>query len=62
MDYKKSGRLGHNIYIGETDHFVLRGSYVHGAITGHNVKSRARENIIAYNRIMDEKEGASNSA
>jgi hypothetical protein len=59
VDYKKWGRLGHNIYIGEVDHFVLRGSYVHGAITGHNVKSRARENIIAYNRIMDETEGAS---
>jgi hypothetical protein len=59
VDYEKYGRLGHNIYIGEIGRFILRGSYVHGAITGNNVKSRARENIIANNRIMDENDGAS---
>jgi hypothetical protein len=59
VDYQKHGRLGHNIYIGRTDRFVLRGSYVHGAVTGHNVKSRALENIIVNNRITDESDGAS---
>ena len=59
VDYRKFGRLGHNIYIGEIRSFTLTGSYVHGAIIGHNVKSRARYNTIQYNRIMDENDGGS---
>ena len=59
VDYRKTGRLGHNIYIGEIRSFTLTGSYVHGAIIGHNVKSRARYNTIQYNRIMDENDGGS---
>lgn len=48
----------HNIYIGDRVHrFTLRYSYSHGARIGHNVKSRARENHIEYNRIMDEVDG-----
>lgn len=44
----------HNMYISErTRRFVLRGSYSHGANVGHNVKSRAKENRIVYNRITD---------
>jgi len=35
---------------------------VHHARIGHNVKSRARENIIAYNRIVDEAAGTSSYA
>lgn len=57
VDYERYGRLGHNIYIGEIGRFTLRGSYIHGAVTGHNVKTRARENYLLYNRIMD-REGA----
>jgi hypothetical protein len=50
----------HNIYIGaRTDRFTLRASYSHHARVGHNVKSRARENHIVYNRIMDEGDGES---
>ncbi len=45
---------GHNIYIGEAKPFVLIGSWIHGAVDGHNVKSRARENRILYNRIEDD--------
>ena len=59
VDYKHHGRLGHNIYIGEIAKFTLRGSYIHDAETGHNVKSRAHENYILYNRITDEKLGSS---
>lgn len=45
----------HNIYVSErTRRFILRGSYSHGANVGHNVKSRAEENWILYNRITDE--------
>lgn len=59
VDYKKTGRLGHNIYVGNVRSFTLRYSYVHGAIIGHNVKSRAKTNTIAYNRIMDGPDGGS---
>lgn len=45
---------GHNIYIGEAKPFVLIGSWIHGAVDGHNVKSRASENRILYNRIEDD--------
>ncbi|NOQ13410.1 MAG: right-handed parallel beta-helix repeat-containing protein [Methyloprofundus sp.] len=59
VNYKQHKRLGHNIYIGEIAKFTLKGSYIHDAETGHNVKSRARENYILYNRITDEKFGSS---
>lgn len=58
VDYKKTGSLGHNIYIGRVRSFTLRGSYSHGAVTGHNVKTRARENRLLYNRLEDGKDGA----
>ena len=50
--------LGHNIYIGRERSFILRNSYVHGAVRGHDIKSRARENRILYNRIVDGPAGA----
>lgn len=59
VDYERYRRLGHNIYIGEVRRFTLRNSYTHDAHVGHNVKSRARENYILYNRIMDEENGSS---
>jgi hypothetical protein len=49
----------HNLYIGHVRSFTLRFSYVHHAVVGHNVKSRALRNYITYNRIMDEKDGRS---
>ena len=54
VDFRRHGKLGHNIYIGSIRRFTLRNSYVHDAKTGHNVKSRARENYLLYNRITDE--------
>jgi hypothetical protein len=49
----------HNMYIGNTERFTLRHSYSHHARIGHAVKSRAQENRILYNRIMDEADGTS---
>ena len=49
----------HNLYISDTARFTLRYSYSHHARSGHTVKSRARENYILYNRIMDEADGNS---
>ena len=52
----------HNLYVGTVRSFTLRASYVHHAVVGHNVKSRAIKNFIAYNRIMDERDGRASYA
>jgi hypothetical protein len=52
----------HNLYIGHVRSFTLRYSYIHHAMVGHNVKSRALRNEISYNRIVDERDGASSYA
>jgi hypothetical protein len=49
----------HNIYVDGGARFTLRHSYSHHAHSGHLVKSRAQENYILYNRIMDEANGNS---
>ena len=49
--------FSHNIYIGNIKKFVFRFNYTHHAKTGHCIKSRAAENIILHNRIMDEDDG-----
>ncbi|MDX6750615.1 right-handed parallel beta-helix repeat-containing protein [Geminicoccaceae bacterium 1502E] len=59
VDHERYGiQPGHNIYVSGADRFTLRGSWVHDAAGGHNVKSRARENLIAYNRIEDGAQGS----
>src|SRR3954451_8550572 len=58
VDYERYGALGHNIYVSDADLFTLRGSWIHGAVAGHNVKSRARETRILYNLIEDGTNGA----
>ncbi|MCS6877533.1 MAG: right-handed parallel beta-helix repeat-containing protein [Geminicoccaceae bacterium] len=50
---------GHNVYVGGADRFTLLGSWIRGAVDGHNVKTRAKENRILYNRIEDVPNGAS---
>jgi len=52
-DTERHGRLGHNIYINQARLFILRNSYVHGARTGHQVKTRAQRNDIRDNNIQD---------
>ena len=66
IEYSEFNRNGfgdgftHNMYINEaTTRFTLQYSYSHQARIGHNVKSRAQENHILYNRIMDEQTGTS---
>ena len=49
----------HNLYINHVASFTMQFCYSHHAIVGHLVKSRALENYILYNRIMDEVDGAS---
>lgn len=44
----------HNIYVNYIKSFKLRGCYVHSPNTGDNVKTRAQENFILYNRISDD--------
>jgi len=44
----------HNMYIAVCKSFVLRFSYSHDAVIGHEVKSRSRTNLILYNRIAGE--------
>ncbi len=51
--------FSHNLYIGRVASLTFRFNYSHHAIIGHNLKSRARENFILYNRIMDEEAGTS---
>lgn len=43
----------HQLYVGRIARFELRESHLHGGATGHLVKSRARSNLLAYNRIDD---------
>lgn len=59
LDYAKTRRLGHNLYVGQIRRFRLERSYVHSTETGHQVKSRARQNDILNNRIRDEEGGSS---
>lgn len=59
VDYERFGRLGHNIYVGQIASFELRGSYIHDAVIGHQVKTRARKNTIVGNRIVDGDGGSS---
>jgi hypothetical protein len=49
----------HNIYIGEIAKFTMKFSMSHHSIGGQMVKSRAAENYILYNRLVDQA-GSSN--
>lgn len=51
--------FSHNLYIGHVNKLTFRFNYTHHADIGHNLKSRANENYILYNRIMDEETGTS---
>jgi hypothetical protein len=41
----------HNVYVGQVASLVFRGNYSHDANVGHNLKSRANTNYIAYSRF-----------
>lgn len=46
-------RWYHNLYVGLIDRLVVRDSWSHSARVGHLLKSRARENHIVGNRLVD---------
>ncbi len=48
----------HNVYVsGDARRLDFVGNYSHHAYSGHNFKSRAQENYVLYNRLMDEADG-----
>jgi hypothetical protein len=51
--------FSHNLYVGHVRSLTFRYNYSHHTKIGHNLKSRASENFIYYNRIMDEESGYS---
>ncbi len=52
--------FSHNLYISQAcTKLTFQFCYSHHAKIGHNLKSRAVENYILYNRIMDEDDGTS---
>ena len=52
----------HGIYVNDIDRFVFRFNYVHGTKIGHHVKTRAEENVVAYNLLYDGADGTSSYA
>jgi hypothetical protein len=55
-EFARNGRAdgkAHNLYIGAISSFEMRFSSSYGARAGHLVKSRAKRNLVAYNRIAD---------
>lgn len=47
----------HNLYIGNVGSLTFRFNYSHDANVGHNLKSRAQVNTIAYNRFSSTPDG-----
>jgi len=47
----------HNVYVGEIGKLTVQQSYLHHAIVGHNLKSRAAVNVLSENRFADEADG-----
>ncbi len=45
--------LTHNIYVNRINTLSITNSYFHGVDTGHEIKSRAENTIISFNRIDD---------
>jgi hypothetical protein len=50
-------RVSHLLYAGHIGRLEVRGSYFHHGLVGHLLKSRARFNLIEYNRLTDEAGG-----
>jgi hypothetical protein len=50
---KREGIFSHGIYVGGLGRFTISGSHFKGTDRGHQIKSRALENRIQYNRIED---------
>lgn len=67
VEYSEFGHNGygtgytHNLYIGNIGSLTFRHNYSHDAHVGHNLKSRARINMIAYNRFSSLNAGETGS-
>ncbi len=67
IEYSEFGHNGygtgytHNLYIGNIGSLTFRYNYSHDANVGHNLKSRARINTIAYNRFSSLNTGETGS-
>jgi hypothetical protein len=67
IEYSEFGHNGggtgqtHNLYIGKVRSLTFRYSYSHDANVGHNLKSRAITNTIAYNRFSSTDPGEKGS-
>lgn len=63
LEHNEFGRNGygdgysHNIYIGEVKALTFRYNFSHDAHVGHNLKTRALHNTIAYNRFSSLRSG-----
>lgn len=57
--HKRKTRYSHGIYVGALARLSITGSHFKGTDRGHQIKSRARENHILYNRIEDIPQGNS---
>ena len=49
--------FSHNLYINAIDTLIFRYNYSHGTKIGHELKSRAHNNFILYNRLSNETGG-----
>ncbi len=47
----------HNLYVGAIAKLTVSRSYLHHAIGGHNLKSRAAVSLVTDNRLADESDG-----
>lgn len=56
---RRQARYSHGIYVGALARFSITGSHFIGTDRGHQIKSRAHENHILYNRIEDIPQGNS---
>jgi hypothetical protein len=59
MAPRHSGQLHHLLYVGAIGRFVLSGSRFAQGYLGHLVKSRASENYVHYNMLVDGAQGRS---
>jgi hypothetical protein len=67
IEYSEFGHNGngtgqtHNLYIGHVKSLTFRYSFSHDAVVGHNLKSRANTNMIAYSRFSSLNPGETGS-
>ena len=49
--------MTHNLYVGNVAKLTVTNSYLHHAIVGHNLKSRAMVTVLSDSRLADESDG-----